>query len=143
MTRTARALVFSSAALAACAGSAADKSPGQPASFVVAPGEELDIRLAANPSTGFQWRIGDPLDEAVVVLVGSDFQRTDAVAPTDGEGAPAPGSESAAPLGQGGFETWRFRAVAPGRTTIELVYVRPWEENAAPARFAIYSVDVR
>jgi predicted secreted protein len=55
-----------------------------------------------------------------------------------------PGAERApSRVGQGGVETWRFEAVAPGRTQIELVYVRPWESDVAPARWAIYSVEVR
>jgi len=129
--------------LAACAAqTTAGGDATQPASFVVAPGEQFDIRLEANPSTGFQWRIGEPPDEAVVKLVGSDFQRGSATAEA---GAPPalPSGEPVERVGQGGVETWRFAGVAPGRTRIELVYGRPWESDKVPARFAVYSVDVR
>ena len=124
------------ALVAGCSAHSASDAPPEPAAFMAAPGERFDIRLDANPSTGFQWDIGTPLDEKIVRLVGSDFQR--APAP-----APASGAESAPLVGQGGVETWRFEAVGPGRTTIELVYRRPWENDVAPVRRAAYAVDVR
>jgi len=127
----------------------------------VSPGQQFDVRLPSNPSTGYQWQIGPPLDEAVVKLVGSDFQRVEPAAlptpsptPVTGgtfarpgvEPPPAPGEAPPSEevrVGQGGLETWRFEGVAPGRARIELVYVRPWETDVAPARVAAYSVEVR
>ena len=115
-----------------CANRAASPAPAPtPASFLVRPGDQFDVRLEANPSTGYRWDLGRPLDESIVKLVGSDYQR---------EPAPAGG---AAPVGQAGLETWRFEAVAPGRTMVELVYRRPWETASAPARVVLYSVEVR
>ncbi len=113
-------------------GCAAHRTPGSeaPASFVVAPGQAFDVRLESNPSTGYRWELRAPSDERVVRLVGSDFQRD------------APGAEPGV-VGQVGVETWRFAATGLGRATIELVYLRPWEEHVAPARTAIYSVEVR
>jgi inhibitor of cysteine peptidase len=140
--------------LIACAARAKDGEPPEPASFVVAPGQQFDIRLPSNPSTGYRWEVGTALDDAVVKLVGSDFQRAEppraapAATPTPPGSPPSPLPRgdvggATAPLGQEGIETWRFEAVAVGRTAIELVYVRPWETDVAPARRAVYSVDVR
>jgi predicted secreted protein len=98
---------------------------GDPAAYLVAPGESFDIRLAANPSTGFSWELGAPLDEAVVRSVGTAY------VPKEG-GA----------VGGAGTARWTFEGVAPGRTTIVLVYRRPWEPEVAPARVAVYSVAV-
>lgn len=129
------AILFLSAGCSAQ--SASDAKPG-PAAYVAAPGERFDIRLEANPSTGYQWEIGTPLDDKIVRLVGSDFQRGPTASPS------ASAADGAAPLvGQGGIETWRFEAVAHGRTTIELIYRRPWEKDVAPARRAVYAVEVR
>ena len=88
-----------------------------PAATQVAPGDRFDLRLEANPSTGYAWSLGKPLDAA-------------------------PGG--APPLaGQGGNEIWTFEAVAPGRTTISMFYARPWEKGVAPAKIVAHTVLVR
>lgn len=120
--------------LAACS-PAADRSTltapaettgvGDPAAYVVAPGESFEIRLAANPTTGFAWELGAPLDGDVVRSVATTY------APKEG-GA----------VGAGGISRWTFEGVGPGRTSIVLVYRRPWEPEVAPARVAVYSVVV-
>lgn len=113
------ALVF----LSACA---ARKSEGPPpASKTVVAGEEFDIRLPANPTTGFRWQVG-AIDDQIVRLVDTRYEPT-----------------SPAPLGAGGTDVFTFVGVNTGRGTVELVYVRPWEKGVAPARTASYSVDVR
>ncbi len=95
-----------------------------PASMTVAAGEEFDIRLPANPSTGYRWQIG-VLDERVVRLVDSRYE---------------PGATDR--VGAGGTDVFSFVGVAKGRGRINLVYVRPWETAVAPAKTAEYSVDV-
>lgn len=108
--------------VAGCAARKPDAPP--PASMTVATGEEFDIRLPANPTTGFRWQVGS-LDDAIVRLVDSRYEPT----------APDP-------LGAGGTTIFTFVGVAPGRGDIQLVYVRPWEKGVAPARTADYAVDV-
>jgi inhibitor of cysteine peptidase len=36
-------------------------------------------------------------------------------------------------VGTGGTFFFKFRATRPGITTINLIYVRPWEKNIQPA----------
>ena len=108
--------------VAGCAARQPDAPP--PASMTVTAGEEFDIRLPANPTTGFRWQVGS-LDENIVRLVDSRYERT----------APDP-------LGAGGTTVFTFVGVEKGRGNISLVYVRPWEKGVAPARTADYSVDV-
>lgn len=108
--------------LSACAASQPKGPP--PASETVAAGEEFDIRLPANPTTGYRWQVGS-IDERVVRLVDTRYERT----------APDP-------LGAGGTDIFTFVGVAKGRGNIQLVYVRPWEKGVAPARTAAYSVEV-
>ena len=98
---------------------------GDPAAYVVAPGETFEIRLAANPSTGFAWELGAPLDGAVVRSIATAYE-------------PKVGDR----VGAGGISVWKFEGVAPGRATIVLAYRRPWEPEVAPARTATYSVAV-
>ena len=90
-----------------------------------APGRQFTIVLDANHSTGFQWELAKTPDTDVVTHAGTTYEQ-----------------EPDAPLGAGGKEVWTFDAVAPGWAKIELVYRRPWEEMA-PARLAVYSVDVQ
>ncbi len=108
--------------LAACSAPKRDTPP--PASKTVTAGEQFDIRLPANPSTGFRWQV-DGLDEKVVRLVDTRYEPTGPARP-----------------GAGGTDIFSFVGVAPGRGNIKLVYIRPWEKGVAPARTSEYSVDV-
>jgi inhibitor of cysteine peptidase len=108
---------------AGCSLFAAEPGP-PPADVAATPGQQFTIALDANRSTGFQWELAKPLDEAVVKHVETTYEQ-----------------EPNAAVGAGGKEIWTFDAVAPGWAKIELVYRRPWEEMA-PARIAVWSVDV-
>ncbi len=88
-------------------------------------GQEFKIVMQANPTTGYQWQIAQPLDDTRVKLLGSAYRYDE---PTL--------------AGSGGAEVWTFRGVGEGRTSISFKYVRPWETNAAPARSETYSVNV-
>jgi len=89
-------------------------------------GREFSLTLASNVTTGYQWELAEPLDEAIVKLVGSRYQ--------------APKTNL---VGAGGQEVWTFRAVGRGQTKIKLKYVRPWEKDTPPAETASYTVSVR
>jgi inhibitor of cysteine peptidase len=84
-------------------------------------GQVVEVRLAENRSTGFQWRlVGDPGRACRVV---------------DGGFEPAPGGM----LGRGGTHAWRITASGTGECSLALAYARPWEASAAPARtFALH-----
>lgn len=110
--------------VAACA---ARKPAGPPpAAMTVTAGEQFDIRLPANPSTGYQWQVGR-IDDKVVRLVDTRWEPSGP--------KPMPGA--------GGTTILSFVGVARGRGMIELEYLRPWEKGVAPAKTANYSVDVR
>jgi inhibitor of cysteine peptidase len=87
--------------------------------------DTFTIELGANPSTGYSWSLAAPLDEAVVVSLGSDHEAGD----SDAVGAP-------------GTQKLSFRAVGEGSTTIALQYVRPWETDVAPAETQDFAVNV-
>ena len=48
----------------------------------------------------------------------------------------------AAWAGSGGSETWRFRAVKPGRETVRLEYRRAWEPASPPERTFTFTAEV-
>lgn len=88
----------------------------------VAVGDEFELRLDANASTGCSWVVTG-LEESVLELVSNEYV----------EGGNAEGR-----LGAGGQAVLRFRAVAPGRTVIELAYGHAWEiDEAAYARYEV------
>ena len=89
-------------------------------------GQEFALVLGSNPSTGYRWQFAEPLDEAVLAFVGSEYRPPEAN-----------------PIGAGGPEIWTFRAVGRGATTISLKYIRPWETDVPPARTATFPVVVR
>lgn len=124
------ALLFFSLAVLLCPGcrspstvrlTAADA--GQ--SIELAPGREMTVTLEANPTTGYTWeRAGE----------GAGVLRQ------VGEAAFEPESQA---LGAGGVQMLRFRAVAPGRTTLRMAYRRPWEQDVEPERSFAIEVVVR
>ena len=76
-------------------------------------GEDFEITLAANPTTGYEWRAFGRLP-AALSFVSRAFE--------------PPESGIA---GAGGTERLRYHANATGHNHIILQYARPWEEGAA------------
>ncbi len=85
------------------------------------PGEELEIHLPENPTTGYRWHLASE-ETRIVDLVDDQLK---------------PSSQRP---GAGGERSWRFRAVRPGAARIELASRRSWEAGA-PARS--FTVDLR
>jgi inhibitor of cysteine peptidase len=78
--------------------------------------QTFSLTLPSNPSTGYSWKIIDD-DRSILLPLGEpQFNLA--------SGTPMPGA--------GGTETFTFKGVSPGVTTLTLVYVRPWETNITP-----------
>jgi predicted secreted protein len=92
----------------------------------VTSGQEFNIRLKANRTTGFRWLVIQPPSESVVKFAWKLYNEPDAQMP----GAP-------------GEEVWGFKAVAPGTTSMQLAYVQPFEKDAPPAQEALYHIVVK
>ena len=88
-------------------------------------GQDFQITLPGNPTTGYEWRIAEPYDEAVVLLVRSYFK-----------------AGQSDRVGAGGLYLWNFRGVAKGEAQIDLEYVRPWEHGKDPEKRETYRVIV-
>ena len=71
------------------------------------------VRLAENPTTGYQWEI-KTLDDKVLALQGSEF-----LLPADPQ------------FGEGGMRVFTFKAKTIGRAVIQLKYWREWEGNGS------------
>jgi predicted secreted protein len=88
-------------------------------------GEPFSLSLDSNPTTGYRWDFAQPLDESVLQLQSSDFQRGQPGLP-----------------GAGGTQNWTFLPLCGGATAIHLEYRRPWEPPAPTDRHADYNVVV-
>jgi inhibitor of cysteine peptidase len=86
-------------------------------------GEEIWVRLAENPSTGFRWTEPE-YDHDVLEYLGSTYEA------------------SGARPGAAGSRALRFRAVASGETPIRLASVRPTvPDSPGSTRFEV-TIDV-
>lgn len=89
-------------------------------------GETFEIRLAANPTTGYSWSL-----EGRETLQG--------IEPVENAYIP----DQPARVGSGGVERWLFRVTAAGRTTLRFRYARPWEKDVPPAQSTDFTIDAR
>jgi inhibitor of cysteine peptidase len=81
----------------------------------VSVGQVIELRLKENPSTGFQWSFaadGTPSCR----IVSDRFERHQG------------------PPGAGGVHEWQIKAVTAGTCHLRILYRRPFEPAAPPAR---------
>lgn len=89
-------------------------------------GKDFDVTLKSNPTTGYQWQVVQ-IDEAMLKQVG-----TPQYTPNANSGM----------VGAGGEETFTFRPLKPGKTTLKLAYSRPWEKDKQPGKTYDLTVNV-
>lgn len=78
-------------------------------------GQSLVVSLPGNPSTGYSWEVQE-VDVALLEQVGeAEFA-----------------SDDTALVGAGGKLTLTFKALSTGKTSLVLVYHRPWETDVEP-----------
>jgi inhibitor of cysteine peptidase len=92
--------------------------------LTVPTGEEFNLVLPSNPSTGYHWELVEELDENIADLVGQDYIAEQPVVP-----------------GSGGVDVWTFRAVDAGDTTIMFGYY-PAGNDVEPAETVIFSITI-
>ena len=100
---------------------------GASAPIVLQRGQTLVVTLEANVTTGYRWEAVQGYSPTLVSLGTPDY--TSRSAPPD--------------VGAPGDMTFRFRADAPGATTLALDYRRPFEPDVAPAKTVRYDVTVQ
>jgi inhibitor of cysteine peptidase len=87
-------------------------------------GDRFVIRLASNPTTGFEWKVSKL--PAPLQLVDERF---------DGPDDPKPGA--------GGHQLFEFQGLRVGASTLELEYARPSEADVDPVETATFEVKIR
>jgi inhibitor of cysteine peptidase len=100
-----------------------DKNAGQ--TMRISVGQAFEVRLPANPSTGYAWSAGVLGRGPLVESRPATYQR--------------PASSL---LGSSGTEVFSYRAVAPGAANLSFSYSRSWE-HTAPAKHLAVAVVVR
>ena len=111
--------------LPACASA---KKPDDPQVKIDASvGKEFKVVLESNPSTGYHWEIVGKLDSNVVEFVNKEYK-----------------SASSTPMpGGGGQDTFVFKAVGAGQTTITLGYYPPSNAAVEPEKTETFTVTVK
>jgi predicted secreted protein len=118
MKNAAFSLLILSALCASCSG-----SPASQASQNAGP-QTFTVELAGNPTTGYSWTwTASP--EGAVREISSDYRRDS-------------GAEGR--VGAGGTFVFTFEKLLPGAVTLSFAYARPWEQGAAPAETAEFTV---
>ncbi len=90
-------------------------------------GEDLQVSLDSNRSTGFRWTFVNSSPAIVIPMGEPDYVQQ---------------MTSSGQVGAGGTEIWRLRATDIGRQSIRFEYRRPWEPSAPPARVVKFNVAV-
>ena len=78
-------------------------------------GDELEIVLPANPTTGFLWEVNS-LNSSALSQGKADYMANTTA------------------IGSGGFEIKRFQAVTPGTSIVKLIFHRLFEQNMPPLK---------
>jgi inhibitor of cysteine peptidase len=86
------------------------------------PGDTLEIALAGNPTTGYNWEVQEGAKEVLRQ-----------------KGAPQFKAESAR-IGAGGTMTFRFECIAVGAVPLSLIYRRNFESGVAPLKTFVVKV---
>ncbi len=88
-------------------------------------GESFAIALKTNPTSGYKWELAKSLNSSILTLIGTDEVKS---------------YYSKLP-NAGGKIVFRFKAAGTGNTTIELKYVKSWE-NSTPGEKLSFKVNV-
>lgn len=89
----------------------------------VSKGEWFRIELPSNPTTGYGWEFGTPIDSDYLSLMKSYFT----------------GSDSQL-VGAGGAQVWVFQTLRTGTTSVQLEYKHPWEIAEPPEETVTFTV---
>jgi inhibitor of cysteine peptidase len=105
--------------LTGCAGTTSLGGSDNGKTITVHVGDEVDIALDSNPTTGFDWAI-DKSNDSLLALKQSDY------------------SSSSNAIGSGGTRTFKFMAKGAGTVDLQLKYWRSFEgDRSVTQRFAV------
>jgi inhibitor of cysteine peptidase len=81
-------------------------------------GQQFNLRLPSNPTTGFRWLLRDSAPQVLKSLGPEVYSNP----------------EDAGLVGSAGISTWRFEVIKAGEGLLALTYERPWEVGVVPAQ---------
>ncbi|HPR31822.1 MAG TPA: protease inhibitor I42 family protein [Prolixibacteraceae bacterium] len=93
-----------------------DPNAGIVADYEVAVGEDFQIEMNANHTTGYEWKWTNEASVAIVDTIGWTYE-------SEGGGEMIDGS--------GGKEIWTFTGISKGLDTLFFEYCRSWEANSS------------
>ncbi len=82
----------------------------------LSPGQTMTVKLAGNPTTGYNWEAASPSGKVLAQVGRAQFE-----------------PQSSA-IGAPGDVTLTFKAVSAGRTRLKLVYRRSFEKKVPPVK---------
>ncbi len=88
-------------------------------------GEEIKVELEQNITTGYRWVQAANSDSTIVTLVKSEYISNEEI------------------IGGPGKVMFTFKALKPGKTTIELQYARSWESKPAETRTYNFAISAK
>ena len=89
-------------------------------------GDTFALRFLTRPGTGYSWEFAEEPDKNLLQFIETRNE--------EAEKSLLGGSE---------FSIWIFKALAAGKTSIYLKYVRPWEKDAAPVQKHVFKVQIQ
>jgi len=88
--------------------------------------QEFVIAIGANPTTGYDWEVS--LDETMLELVEMTYKLAE--------------EAEHKIVGAGGVDYFRFKALKAGKTEINMVYKRSWEEATSQDETKVFTVNI-
>lgn len=88
-------------------------------------GDEFQVVLDSNPTTGFSWTFEAPLATDILEIIGDRYE-----------------ADESDLIGSGGAQVFDFRALGDGSTFIQLWYIRSFDDPPQPAAHAQFEVIV-
>ena len=92
------------------------------------PGDVIRLSLEANPTTGYDWEVIEPVDDSVIQVGEREFDSS---------------GKDQELVGVGGVDLWRIRCARQGRARLDLVYRRHWEKDEEPLNEFLMEVVVQ
>ena len=88
----------------------------------IAVGEQFSVVLESNPTTGYQWEVGE-IDRMVLKQLSAEYD-----------------ADTPQLAGSGGAEIFTFEAIGTGETSLTFIYRRSWEDAAPAETFSVQIV---
>jgi len=89
--------------------------------------DNIEVILAANPTTGFKWQIVN-IDNSKIKLIDESYTAH---------------KVNRDIVGSGGNKVYLFNTIDKGNTSIEFEYSRPFEKEATPYKIFNVNLDIR